>query len=137
MEGMLRSWWPAGLLLAAGIVTIVADLLWLGFVLVGLAFLFSPVFFPSSLTHASARERSAADGRPIVYWRPGCQFCLRLRARLGSAAREVHWVNIWTDPEAAAAVRAIADGNETVPTVVAGDEAKVNPDAAWVLARVR
>ena len=135
---MLRGWWPAGLLLAAGIfVAVTTDLLWLGIFLAALAFLFSPLIFPRSLTHASARERSAADGRPIIYWRPGCQFCLRLRLRLGPAASKAHWVNIWKDPDAAAAVRAIADGNETVPTVVAGEEARVNPDPAWVLARVR
>ena len=32
---------------------------------------------------------------------------------------------------------AIADGNETVPTVVAGEESAVNPAPAWVLERVR
>jgi mycoredoxin len=135
---MLRSWWPFGLLAAAGIfVAVTANLLWLGLVLVALGFLFSPLVFPRSLTHASARERSAADGRPIVYWRPGCQYCLRLRLRLGLTAHKAHWVNIWKDPDAAAALRAIAGGNETVPTVVAGEEAKVNPDPAWVMARVR
>jgi mycoredoxin len=135
---MLRSWWPAGLLLAAGIVLAVAsDLVWFGVAFVALAFVLSPMFFPRSLTHAAARERSAADGRPIIYWRPGCRFCLGLRLRLGPAARKAHWVNIWQDPQAAAAVRAIADGNETVPTVVAGDESRVNPDLAWVLSRVR
>lgn len=35
--------------------------------------------------------------------------------------------NIWEDPEAAAVVRAAARGNETVPTVVIGGHALVNP----------
>jgi mycoredoxin len=135
---MLRGWWPSGLFLAAGIVFAVTTrsfVLPIAFAVIAL--LLSPLVFPRSLTHAAARERAAADGRPIVYWRPGCQFCLRLRLRLGASAGKVHWVNIWKDPEAAAAVRAIADGNETVPTVVVGGEARVNPDPAWVLARVR
>jgi len=41
--------------------------------------------------------------------------------------------NIWDNPEDAATVRAIADGNETVPTVVIGDAQMVNPSANEVL----
>lgn len=135
---MLRSWWPSALFLGAAVVfAITTRNVAVAFVLAAVAVLVSPLIFPRSVTHAAARQRSAADGRPIVYWRPGCQFCLRLRFRLGASAGKVHWVNIWKDPEAAAAVRGIADGNETVPTVVAGDESMVNPDPAWVLARVR
>ena len=35
--------------------------------------------------------------------------------------------DIWQDDEAAAAVRAVANGNETVPTVNIGDVWMVNP----------
>lgn len=41
--------------------------------------------------------------------------------------------NIWDDPEAAAFVRSVADGNETVPTVVVGRDAMVNPSISQVL----
>ena len=41
--------------------------------------------------------------------------------------------NIWDKPEAAATVRSIADGNETVPTVVVGKAKMVNPSADQVL----
>ncbi|GAA2629538.1 glutaredoxin domain-containing protein [Dactylosporangium fulvum] len=102
-----------------------------------LAALFSPLAFPRSVGAAEARRRSEADGRPIVYWRPGCRYCLRLRLRLGRHAYRVHWVDIWRDPAGAAEVRAVAGGNETVPTVVVADEARVNPDPAWVLDRLR
>nr|WP_239542587.1 glutaredoxin domain-containing protein [Micromonospora terminaliae] len=102
-----------------------------------LAALFSPLVFPRSLTAAEARERSARDGRPVVYWRPGCRYCLRLRLRLGRRAGRAHWVNIWRDPDGAAAVRAVTDGDETVPTVVLGDEAVVNPEPAWLRERLR
>lgn len=135
---MFRSWWLSGLFLGAAVVFAVTTRnVAVAAVLAAVAVLVSPLIFPRSVTDAVARERSAADGRPIVYWRPGCQFCLRLRLRLGASAGRVHWVNIWQDPQAAEAVRAIAGGNETVPTVVAGDESMVNPDPAWVLARVR
>jgi hypothetical protein len=35
--------------------------------------------------------------------------------------------NIWDDADAAAFVRCVAGGNETVPTVTVGDTALVNP----------
>jgi mycoredoxin len=92
----------------------------------------SPLVFPRSIGAAEAQRRSAADGRPVVFWRPGCAYCLRLRMRLGPRARQLHWVNIWSDPAGAAAVRAVNDGNETVPTVVVDGRPHVNPDPAWV-----
>jgi hypothetical protein len=42
-------------------------------------------------------------------------------------------VNIWDDPEAGAFVRSVAGGNETVPTVVVGAKALVNPTPREVL----
>ncbi|MEU0941398.1 glutaredoxin domain-containing protein [Streptomyces canus] len=92
----------------------------------------SPLIFPRSIGVLEAQRRSAVDGRPVVLWRPGCQYCLRLRIRLGRRARQAHWVDIWRDPAAAAVVRAANDGNETVPTVVVAGEAHTNPDPAWV-----
>lgn len=92
----------------------------------------SPLVFPRSIGAAEAQRRSAADGRPVVFWRPGCTYCLRLRIRLGRSAGQLHWVNIWRDPAGAEAVRAVNDGNETVPTVVVAGESHTNPDPAWV-----
>ncbi|MFJ2950805.1 glutaredoxin domain-containing protein [Streptomyces sp. NPDC087226] len=118
----------AGLLLAgragAGAALLLVMLLFAG--------MNSPLVFPRSVGAREARRRSAADGRPVVYWRPGCTYCLRLRARLGRDARRLHWVDIWRDPEGAAEVRAANDGDETVPTVVVGGRTHVNPDPAWV-----
>lgn len=50
-----------------------------------------------------------------------------LRSGLRRAAIPTTEVNIWEDPEAAATVRDVAGGNETVPTVIVGDAALVNP----------
>jgi glutaredoxin-like protein len=74
--------------------------------------------------------------RPLVtvYWRPGCGFCHILRRGLDRAGVERTEINIWEDPAAAAVVRSHARGNETVPTVLVGDVALVNPTAAEVLA---
>ncbi|KOV58181.1 glutaredoxin domain-containing protein [Streptomyces sp. MMG1121] len=92
----------------------------------------SPLIFPGSIGAREAQRRSAEDGRPVVFWRPGCKYCMRLRIRLGRSASQLHWVNIWRDPTGAAAVRAANDGNETVPTVVVAGRPHTNPDPAWV-----
>ncbi|MGC4948747.1 glutaredoxin domain-containing protein [Streptomyces sp. DT224] len=137
---MTRAWLLPILFLASG-AAIAAALIAGGSagegvsLLVGFALLSglnSPLVFPRSLSAAEARRRSAADGRPIVFWRPGCAYCLRLRFRLRRHARRLHWVDIWRDPEAAAAVRAVNDGNETVPTVFVAGRPHTNPDPAWV-----
>lgn len=70
----------------------------------------------------------------VVYWRPGCPFCSSLHADLSRAGVAFERVNIWDDPDAAAFVRSVARGNETVPTVTVGDVALVNPRAAEVVA---
>jgi mycoredoxin len=71
---------------------------------------------------------------PITfYWRPGCAFCMLLGRKLSKLGIPMEKRNIWDDPEAAATVRAIANGNETVPTVVVGDVSMVNPSAAQVI----
>ncbi|WP_030732201.1 glutaredoxin domain-containing protein [Streptomyces sp. NRRL S-237] len=92
----------------------------------------SPLIFPRSIGAQEAQRRSTVDGRPVVFWRPGCKYCIRLRLRLGRSARRAHWVDIWRDPAGAAAVRAANDGNETVPTVVVAGRPHTNPNPAWV-----
>ncbi|MGQ4390350.1 glutaredoxin domain-containing protein [Streptomyces sp. SAS_270] len=92
----------------------------------------SPLVFPKSIGALEAQRRSAVDGKPVVFWRPGCTYCLRLRIRLGRSVSQLHWVDIWRDPAGAAAVRAANDGDETVPTVVVAGDPHTNPDPAWV-----
>jgi len=76
------------------------------------------------------------NGRPrvTVYWRPGCGFCHILRRELDRAGVERTEINIWEDPAAAAVVRSHARGNETIPTVLVGALAMVNPTAGEVIA---
>lgn len=73
----------------------------------------------------------------VVYWRPGCGFCAMLRRGLRRAGLETVEVNIREDPEAAAFVRAHADGNETVPTVDVAGTVMVNPSARVVVEAAR
>jgi len=63
-----------------------------------------------------------------LYWRPGCPYCLKLKARLRLARVPFDPVNIWADPDAAAVVRAANDGDELVPTVrIGADRYLSNP----------
>ncbi|HEU5038146.1 MAG TPA: glutaredoxin [Nocardioides sp.] len=97
----------------------------------------TPVAFPRSPGDAAGRADAARRGVPLIYWRSGCTFCVRMRLFLGLAGRRAVWVNIHRDPEAAARVRSVNEGNETVPTVFVGGEAHTNPSPAWVRSRLR
>ncbi len=79
---------------------------------------------------------AGAAPRPQVefFWRPGCPFCMLLERSLDSEGVTLTKRNIWEEPEAAAIVRSVADGNETVPTVRIGEVAMVNPSARQVMA---
>ena len=46
-------------------------------------------------------------------------------------------IDIWEDRAAAARLRAITGGDETVPTVIVGSQAMVNPSARQVIAAAR
>ncbi len=80
------------------------------------------------------------DTEPIhrvdLYWRPGCIFCRSLRASLRRSGIPVNEINIWNDVAAAARVRAVAGGNETVPTVFVGSDALVAPTRKAVIGLV-
>lgn len=78
-----------------------------------------------------------SDAGITVYWRPGCPFCMFLDRGLKKLGIEAERRNIWDDPDAAATVRSIANGNETVPTVVVGSWGMVNPSAKEVLAAMK
>ena len=68
-----------------------------------------------------------------VYWRPGCPFCAGLFRSLDRLGIDAERRNIWEDDEAAALVRSVANGNETVPTVMVGEHALVNPSGDEVV----
>jgi mycoredoxin len=75
-----------------------------------------------------------ADDEIVLYTRPGCPYCFSLRAGLRRARLPFREIDIWQDPAAAAFVRSVANGNETVPTVTVGDVSMVNPSARQVRA---
>ena len=87
-------------------------------------------------THQEVLAMPESERPVVVYWRPGCGYCQRLRFALGQDAEKATWVNIWQDEEAAAFVKSVNDGNETVPTVVMDGIPTTNPDPAVVRERL-
>lgn len=75
----------------------------------------------------------SADTVVDFYWRPGCGFCSRLERALVGQGVTLRKHDIWENAADAAVVRSIANGNETVPTVVVGPHRMVNPSPARVL----
>ncbi|MGH3279681.1 MAG: glutaredoxin domain-containing protein [Trebonia sp.] len=73
----------------------------------------------------------------VIYWRPDCVYCLDLLLRLKWTHLRYRKIDIRKDADAKAFVRSVADGNETVPTVVVTDVALVNPSKRELLAVVR
>lgn len=102
----------------------------------GLAYWISPWQGGRSLRHEEVRTMADSAHPVVIYWRPGCQFCLRLKATLGDLKDKALWVNIWQDEDGAAFVRSVNDGNETVPTVVTDGIPATNPDPAVVRERL-
>ncbi len=72
-----------------------------------------------------------------VFWRPGCPFLEGLGRGLDEAGVPINLRNIWENPADAAIVRSLADGKETVPTLLIGPVALVNPSARLVMATLR
>jgi glutaredoxin len=129
-------WFPVLVLAALAVATLVSkgqDGDWLtGSIFAALllagAWAVSPLFGGRGATPWSSLRDRVGDGQVVIFWRPGCVYCLRLKATLGRNGRAAHWVNIWRDAEGAAFVRQHNHGNETVPTVLMGGGVLTNPD---------
>lgn len=136
----MRRWLPSlGLLafiatfmLLAVHVGEVGSLFW-AFVLLPACWVLSPWFFPRPRTRAQAL---AQPDRVAIYFKPADAFSIWLRISLRNWVRRAVWVDILRDPEADAFVRSINRDLDIVPTVIAGEETKRNPEAMWVLRRI-
>jgi glutaredoxin len=86
------------------------------------------------------RRRDPADvaEQLTVFWRPGCPFCMRLRARLAIGRVPYEARNIHEDPAAAAEVRSVNGGDELVPTArIGADRYLSNPSYRELRAALR
>ena len=72
--------------------------------------------------------------RLTVYRRDHCGYCTQLERALRKAEVPYDRRDIHHDPAAAEFVRSVNNGDETVPTVVIGDDdVRTNPDPAQLL----
>ncbi len=122
--GALMAWTSAG---QSPLWSVVAPLLWAAAGLWA-----SPIGDRTTHTQRQVEALPPDRRRVVVYARPGCTWCLRLRLALLGHSPAPLWVDVWDDDDASAFVRAVNEGNETVPTVVIGDVGLVNPSAAHV-----
>lgn len=73
---------------------------------------------------------------PLILWKPGCAYCIRLRLALGLKGSRAVWVDISLDASAAEAARRANEGNETTPTVIFGGGSFTNPAPRVVRAQL-
>lgn len=94
------------------------------------------VFYTSKQVAVQVPIENGLPGEDLegveFYWRPGCPFCMRLKLMLKTSGIAMNERNIWENPDDAATVRSVAGGNETVPTLVIGPIALVNPSLGQV-----
>lgn len=136
----LGPWYPAiGLAVAAVVCLVVYGMddnwtsgLIAAIALLAAAWFVSPALGGSGRSWAALREAAPEQRAVVIFWRPGCVFCLRLRMVLGPAGNRAEWVNIWRDDDGRAFVRDNNDGDETVPTVLLGDQVLTNPSPGRV-----
>jgi mycoredoxin len=80
---------------------------------------------------------AATADRPIMYTTTWCGYCRRLKSQLARAGVEITEIDIERDPDAAAVVERVNQGNRTVPTVLFADgSALTNPSVREVTARL-
>ena len=79
--------------------------------------------------HAAASEPEAIQ----FFTRPGCGISASLARRLKRRGFTLEFHDIWSDASAAAFVRSVARGNETVPTLVIGTTVLVAPGVRQVV----
>lgn len=101
-------------------------------VILAIAWISSPVFGRKGTPWSELRGEPEEARGVVIFWRPGCIFCMRMKAMLGSTGRKAQWVNIWRDADAAEFVRGHNNGNETVPTVILDGEVHTNPEPGVV-----
>ena len=72
-----------------------------------------------------------------MYLTPWCGYCHRLKGQLQREGIDFREVDIEREPEAAAVVQRVNNGNQTVPTLVFADgTAMTNPSLAQVKAKI-
>lgn len=81
--------------------------------------------------------QAAVIDRPIMYTTSWCGYCYRLKRQLQRAGIGVTEIDIERNPNAAAVVEQLNDGDQTVPTVLFPDGSSLtNPSIREVTAKL-
>ena len=67
----------------------------------------------------------AAQGKVIIYTKPGCPYCAAAKEDLASRGVAYEEVSTHNNPKAVAEVMRLTQGEGIVPVLVAGSEVKV------------
>ena len=67
----------------------------------------------------------AAQGKVVVYTKPGCPYCAAAKVDLDSQGTTYQEISTHNNPKAVAEVMRLTQGEGIVPVVVAGDKVQV------------
>ncbi len=138
MTTVIGRWWPSIVVVLGAVAVLIASSgpvsIVIAVLLIGYALMISPAFFPRSAELEGALEQAKAGRAPLVFWKPGCIYCIRLRIAVGRTGRRMSWIDSSVDEGAEAIVRSKNGGDHTTPTVMFEDQTRTNPDAGWVRA---
>jgi mycoredoxin len=82
-------------------------------------------------------SQAAVSDRPIMYTTSWCGYCYRLKRQLQRAGIGVTEIDIERNPNAAAVVEQLNEGDQTVPTVLFPDGSSLtNPSIREVAAKL-
>ncbi len=65
--------------------------------------------------------------RALLYIRDGCEYCVRLRARLAAEGCEVSEINVSREPRVTTELLKLTGGRRIVPVLVRGGQIEVAP----------
>ncbi len=141
MPTVIGRWWPPVIVALGAVAVLIASNGLVGIVIAvllgGYALMVSPAIYPKSADLQVALERATAGQAPLVFWKPGCRYCIRLRLAVGRTGRRMSWIDSSVDKQAQAIVRSKNGGDHTTPTVMFNDQTRTNPDVAWVRTLLR
>lgn len=143
IPGLRRNLWAAGACLLIGLVMAMVTWprsAWAAMLVLVIGFGTGVALAAATLrrephTAWSTARTQVEPGRAVIFWKPTCSYCTRLRRALRRDS-DLVWVNVWVDADANREVRRHNGGDEYTPTALVGAEVLRNPSADQVRAAI-